>query len=37
MHLIDKRTKKYPDARTPNELEAPAKGNQVYYDAPQTP
>ena len=32
MHLIDKRTKRHPDARTPSELEAPAKGNRVYYD-----
>ena len=32
MHLIDKRTKRHPDARTPSELEAPGKGNRVYYD-----
>jgi hypothetical protein len=25
MHLIDKRTKPYPEAGTPDELEAPAK------------
>jgi integrase len=32
MHLIDKRTKKFHDARTPGELEAPAKGSKIYYD-----
>jgi integrase len=32
MILIDKRTKKHPDAMTPDELERPSKGNKVYYD-----
>jgi integrase len=32
MHLIDKRSKRYPDARTPDDLAAPPKGNKVYYD-----
>ena len=32
MHLLDRRTKRYPEARTPDELEAPATGNKLYYD-----
>ena len=32
MKLVDKRTKNHPDARTPGELEPPAKGNRVYRD-----
>ena len=32
MKLVDKRTKNHPDTQTPDELEAPAKGNRVYRD-----
>ena len=32
MHLIDKRTRNHPNARTPDDLVAPPKGNKVYYD-----
>lgn len=32
MHLIDKRSSRHPNARTPDELEAPEAGNKVYYD-----
>jgi len=32
VHLIDRKSKRYPKARTPEALEVPEKGNKVYYD-----
>ena len=33
MHLIDKRTKRFPDARTPTDLGPPPKGSKIWYDS----
>ncbi len=33
MHLIDKRTKRFPEARAPTDLEPPAKGSKIWYDS----